>query len=176
MLKFGKKYNVGNYYLLKKNKTLSKKEIGELRDEIGIPKEFRENLRRDGVPVIVVSSVSGHWRVEYMPMLRMYQLLDDIELDENDEVVDVEMLDTLFSMIYANATVLGDEEFYASIKECYVELLKRVKDKGISKEDDDKILDSMKKDMEHEENMTSIAKDIDKENEKRKKKRRNTKV
>ena len=97
MLKFGKKYRVGNFYLLKITRSLSKDEYSKLRDDAGIPKEYRYGLRRAGMPVIVVGTISDNWKVMYTPFMNMFMVLDNLKVNEKDDLEDLDTVQMMFS-------------------------------------------------------------------------------
>ena len=55
-LEFGKKYRVGNFIVFKFTKTLKKKEVEHLRNQMGIPEDIRKHLQRAQLPFIKIDA------------------------------------------------------------------------------------------------------------------------
>lgn len=167
-LLFGKKYSVGNFLVLKYNRTLSKADVAILRDQMGIPKDIRKNLHRASLPYIKVSAVSGVWSVEFCCTNMMYRFIDDvlsqaIEAEENGLVLNhnsVADFAHMFNMFYTDTCVLGDSIYTADKANALKALMERQKAVAISDEEDQKILDDMKADEEHKTTILDMARHL----------------
>lgn len=73
-LEHGKKARVGNYEVLKYSKSLSKKELKQLREGATdeLPAAVKECLQRSSLSYIKVSTISGSWSVEFVVGTTMY--------------------------------------------------------------------------------------------------------
>lgn len=120
-LRFGEKYRVGNFVVIKYNKVLKKQEVAQLRNQLGIPEDIRKHLQRAQLPFVKVSAVSGIWGVEFCCNTNMYMFLDMVlakalkaEQDgvtlEHNTVADFAHL---FAMMYTDTCVLGDSIYSA---------------------------------------------------------------
>ena len=163
-MKYGKKYQVGNFYIVKVTKTLPKKEMSAIRE--WIPEEIRRDMPRHGMPYIKVSTVSGSWAVEFGPLERMFSALDNAKEEELRDRETAVMLSNLFSGMYVDTSMLGDKEYNMAKSQALKELTERLakaKQEETEKEKaaDDEILEGMKKDMEAEETMLKMAKEVE---------------
>ena len=74
-LPFGKTIKTRHFTVLKFSKSLSKKEVASLREDI--PAEIKKNLQRGSLPFIKIANISGTWGVEYSIGTSMYAALDE---------------------------------------------------------------------------------------------------
>lgn len=168
-LLFGKKYSVGNFWVLKYNRTLRKSEVAELRNMAGIPADMRKNLQRASLPYIKVSAVSGIWSVEFCCNNLMYRFIDEvlaqaIEADEHGLVLEHNSIADfahMFNMFYTDTCVLGDSIYTADKANALKALMARQKAAAISDEEDQKIIDDMKADEEAKAAIIDMAKHIE---------------
>ena len=153
-MSYGKRYQVGNFQVIKINKVLRRQEVAELRNQMGIPMDERKKLQRAQLPFIKVEAVSGIWAVEFCCNTMMYRFLDvvlakAIEAEENGEKLDgstVTDFAHIFSMMFTDTTVLGDNQYRSDKGKALKGLLDRQKAAEVSQEEDDKVLDDMKAD------------------------------
>lgn len=116
-LEFGKKVQCGNYYILKKSKSLSKAEVTKLRKVQGIPAEIQKHLQRASLPYIKVSTVTDSWSVEFVIGMTMYQLIDDCHVvfdgDGNRLLAGEEKntYENIFVQMMTDTTLIGDKEY-----------------------------------------------------------------
>lgn len=116
-LEFGKKVSVGNYYILKHSKSLSKAEVKKFRDTQGIPAEIQKHLQRASLPYIKVSTISESWSVEFVIGMKMYALIDDCHVvldgEGNRMLVGDErnLYENIFVQMMADTTLIGDKEY-----------------------------------------------------------------
>lgn len=152
-LPFGKNVSVGNYVVVKKSRSLSKREVKILRDQQGIPAEVQKNLQRGSLPVIVVQSVSGSWSVSFVCGMSVYALLDNElpkavsqEEDPQEDYNGTRITDFahLFNMWYMDTCVVGDPSYQEDKAKAFKAMMERQKAVELSKEEDDKILDEVK--------------------------------
>lgn len=129
---FGKKVYCGNFVIVKKTRSLSKREMKKLRDEDGVPADVRKHLTRGSVPYMRVEAVGGSWAVEYGVGTSMFGALDALGVAYGDDgvlrVSGAEGANAayLFAVMYADATVVGDIEYQRAKVELLDAYLKRI--------------------------------------------------
>lgn len=128
---FGKKIYIGNFFILKKARSLSKKEIKELRDETGISLGTRKHLTRGQLPYMRVECIGGGWAVEFGFEQTMFEALDELPIVQDDKGLlrigepQNENVKALFAAMMANTTIVGDEEYQRDKIKALDEYLKR---------------------------------------------------
>ena len=175
-LEFGKKYRVGNFVVFKHNRVLSKSEVAQLRNQMGIPQDIRKHLERAQLPYIKVEAISGIWAVQFCCNTNMYMFIDRILaraikakeegiVPENNSVEDFAHF---FAMFFTDTTVLGDSIYSAdkaNALKAYMERRKALVEAEETPEEkaaDDKILDEMKKQEEQKATIIDMANTIKK--------------
>lgn len=157
-LPFGKKIIVGNFYIVKITKTLSKREINALRDDLGIPKEMRKHLHRSGLPYIVVSTMDEGWSVRFALGTTMYRFIEEEYGRFDDGGSDV--LRNLFLMMYMDCTVLGDAAYLEDKGKALNAFIARQKAPEVDKAADDEILKAELSELNARETIKDMAKDV----------------
>lgn len=162
-MEFGKKYRVGNYYMIKVNRSLSGLEQAELRSYL--PEELKKDLHRRSLPYIRISTVSGSWAIEFSLFEKMFQALDGATAEELRDRETMNLLHNLFTGFHVDTTIMGDKEYNQAKSSALQSFLERkAKEmKPETEEDkkaDDAILDEMKSDMEKEDAMMRMAKEV----------------
>ena len=160
---FGKKFRVGNFEYLKITRVLGKKELNELRNNIGIPQSVRKNLQRGGLPYILVQAISGIWSISFACGSAMYNF---IEYQNGNGETGEKALYNLFIMMYSDTAILGDNEYWTEKKKTLDAFMKRCKEKEVSKEEDDKELDALRTEEEAKAAIIDMANEINKEADK----------
>lgn len=118
--------------MVKRSRSLSKRDMKRLREEEGIGEDVAAGLTRGSVPYIRVESVGGSWAVEFGVEQTMFYALDEVTvaLDERGgwRVVgeEGENVKAMLAMMLADTTVVGDAEFQAAKLTAMVGLLKRM--------------------------------------------------
>ena len=74
-LPFGKTIKTRHFTVLKFSKSLSKKEVASLREDI--PAEIKKHLQRGSLPFIKIANIAGTWGIEYSIGTSMYAALDE---------------------------------------------------------------------------------------------------
>lgn len=113
MLKPAQRQRIGNFEVVKVTKSLTKGETRQLREQMGLSKDVnRHLLKRAGIMYIIVKDISGLWQVQYMMGSTMYSFID-ASYDDDGNITDdkAASLRALFTMIYADCTVLGDAKY-----------------------------------------------------------------
>lgn len=174
VLPFGRKIQVGNFTVLKYTKTLTKQQMKQLRDDKDIHPEVRKTLSRAGLPFIKVEAISQIWSIEFCCNTGVFMFIDRVlalaviadAKKEEPEYESIADFAHLFGMWMADTCVQGDSIYYADKGKALQALIERQKaSKDISKEDDDKILDEMKKEEETKANIIEMANHLKEEAE-----------
>lgn len=116
-LEFGKKVLCGNYYILKRSKSLSKAEVAKLRNAQGIPADIQKHLQRASLPYIKVATISDSWSVEFVIGMTMYEFLNTVEYvfdgDGNRLLVGKEKncIENIILQMMTDTTLIGDKEY-----------------------------------------------------------------
>lgn len=153
---FGKVFRVANFSVIKTSRTLSKKQIAQLRAESGLPKDLLRDVQRAGLPYIKVSAISGLWAVEFSAQSTMFAFLDSRDYDDFSEV---NTLHSLFTMWLADTSIIGDLEYWKLKGEALNGFLERQKSEATDKEHE-KALEEVSTMMEAKEKMEEAAKEL----------------
>lgn len=131
-MEFGKKVYCGNFVIMKKSHSLGKREMRQLRDEVGVPADKRKRLSRGSVPYIRVEAAGGSWAVEYGVGTTMFGALDALDVVHDEDGVprvqgaEGDNAAYLLTVMYADTTVVGDIEYQRSRVELLDAYLKRM--------------------------------------------------
>ena len=115
-LPFGKTIKTRHFTVLKFSKSLSKKEIASLREDI--PAEIKKHLQRGSLPFIKISDIAGTWGVEFSVGTSMYAALDECvhvavgdhyEFSKDDE----NFIEASAHLMYVDTSFPGDAEYTA---------------------------------------------------------------
>lgn len=123
---FGRKYRVGNFEVLKVTRSLGRKELNKLREEAGVPFDVRKHLSRGGLPYIIVSDISGSWSIWFVIGSIMYSFIESEIVQESDGG-DLSALRNLFTMMFADTTVLGDGDYLKAKMRALKAFMNRIK-------------------------------------------------
>lgn len=150
-LEFGKPVMVGNYTITKITRSLSKKQVKELRRSSGIPEDIQRQLERASLPFIKVQTASGSWGVEFVMGTSMYDALDDVKVVvDSDGVrqlygVEKRNVEAMFVAMLADTTTVGDYEYNAAKQKLLKEYLDRATAKMNAKSDGGKGEEQLRK-------------------------------
>jgi len=156
---FGRTYRVVNFTVRKHTRALGSKELRVLRNENGIMKEHWRHLQRQGMPYITVEAGSGIWAVRFCCNTQMYMVLDTTLANATD--ADLAALAHMFGMWFTDTTVMGDEPYIKAKATAMKEYMDRIKAKEVTQEEDDKVLDEVRKDEESKATVLDMAKEIE---------------
>lgn len=167
-MKFGRRYRVGNYSVIKFNKTLRKQEVAALRRQMGIPADEWKNLQRAQLPYIKVEAASGIWAIEFCCNTMVYRMIDEalggVDIDASGVVDDlsgaVGGLLQVFNIWFMDTTVMGDDEYLSAKAAALQGFMGRIKAPDVSKEDDDAVVDGVRSSEEQKDNIVSMCNDI----------------
>lgn len=176
-LPFGKTIKTRHFTVLKFSKSLSKKEIASLREDI--PAEIKKHLQRGSLPFIKISDIAGTWGVEFSVGTSMYAELDGcIPVDVGGHYEfskdDGNIIEAFSQLMYADTSLPGDAEYTAGKLKLRDEYLAResarlnaAAEKGkteeqLRKESDDAVQEVIDRD-KHAETILEMAEQIKKE-------------
>ena len=176
-LPFGKTIKTRHCTVLKFSKSLSKKEVASLREDI--PAEIKKHLQRGTLPFIKISDISGTWGVEFSVVTSMYAALDKfVPVDVGDHYElskdDGNIIEAFALLMYTDTSLPGDAEYTAGklkLRDEYIarEAARRnaAADKGkteeqLRKESDEAVHEVIDRD-KHAETLLDMAEQIKKE-------------
>lgn len=126
---FGKKEKVGNFEYYKITKSLSKKELNTLRNMTDVPFDVHKHLSRGVLTYMVVNTVGGGWSLRFVIGSTMYAF---IEAEWSRGEAGANALRNMFTMMYTDTTVMGDNEYWKAKSEALRALMER---KGLSEKE-----------------------------------------
>ena len=172
-MEFGRRYQVGNYTVMKRVRALNKRELGILRTQAGIPADVQKHLQRGGLPYIIVETVSGSWSMFWVCGLAAYAMIDRMlplavehEEDPSDGYEGMTVADFahLFNMWYTDTNVMGDEEYQKAKAEAFRAYMERLEasreETPEEKAEDDKVLEGLRADEEAKATIVDMAEQI----------------
>ena len=176
-LPFGKTIKTRHFTVLKFSKSLSKKEVASLRDDI--PADIKKHLQRGSLPFIKIANIAGTWGIEYSIGTSMYDALDECvpvavgdhyEFSKDDE----NFIEASAHLMYVDTSFPGDAEYTSGklkLRDEYIarEAARRnaASDNGkteeqIRKESDEAVQEVIDRD-KHAETLLDMAEQIKKE-------------
>ena len=176
-LPFGKTIKTRHCTVLKFSKSLSKKEVASLREDI--PAEIKKHLQRGSLPFIKISDIAGTWGVEFSVVTSMYAALDKfvpVAVGDHYELSkdDGNIIEAFALLMYTDTSLPGDAEYTAGklkLRDEYIarEAARRnaAADKSktedqLRKESDDAVQEVIDRD-KHAETLLEMAEQIKKE-------------
>lgn len=177
-LPFGKTIKTRHFTVLKFSKSLSKKEVASLREDI--PAEIKKHLQRGSLPFIKIANIAGTWGIEYSIGTSMYAALDECapvavgdhyEFSKDDGNI---IIEEFAQLMYADTALPGDAEYTAGKLKLRDEYLAReaarmnaAADEGkteeqLRKESDEAVQEVIDRD-KHAETLLDMAEQIKKE-------------
>ena len=176
-LPFGKTIKTRHFTVLKFSKSLSKKEVASLREDI--PAEIKKHLQRGSLPFIKISDSDGTWGVEFSVVTSMYAALDKfvpVAVGDHYELSkdDGNIIEAFALLMYTDTSLPGDAEYTAGKLKLRDEYLAResarlnaAAEKGkteeqLRKESDDAVQEVIDRD-KHAETILEMAEQIKKE-------------
>lgn len=115
-LPFGKTIKTRHFTVLKFSKSLSKKEVASLREDI--PADIKKHLQRGSLPFIKISDIAGTWGVEFSVVTSMYAALDEfvpVAVGDHYEFSkdDGNIIEAFAQLMYTDTSLPGDAEYTA---------------------------------------------------------------
>lgn len=153
-LEFGKKVQVGNYYILKYSKSLSKAEVKRLRSAQNIPADIQKHLQRASLTYIKVSTITDSWSIEFVIGMAMYAFFDTVHYvydDEGNRLMYGEEKNTIEHILVqmmADTTLIGDKDYRLGKMKLQKEYLEREAAKRNEAEDAGKTEEQLRKESE----------------------------
>ena len=176
-LPFGKTIKTRHFTVLKFSKSLSKKEVASLREDI--PAEIKKHLQRGSLPFIKIANIACTWCIEYSIGTSMYAALDEcvpVAVGDHYEFSkdDGNIIEAFAQLMYADTSLPGDTEYTAGKLKLRDEYLAReaarrnaAADNGkteeqLSKESDEAVQEVIDRD-KHAETLLEMEEQIKKE-------------
>ena len=176
-LPFGKTIKTRHFTVLKFSKSLSKKEVASLREDI--PAEIKKHLQRGSLPFIKIADIAGSWGIEYSIGTSMYAAFDEctpVAVGGHYEFSKEEgnIIEAFAQLMYADTSLHGDAEYTAGklkLRDEYIaresERLNAAADEGkteeqLRKESDEAVQEVIDRD-KHAETILEMAEQIKKE-------------
>lgn len=166
-LEFGKIYRAGNFTIKKFTRTLTSKQVRQLRDENNLPREVQRELRRVGLPFIKASTVSGSWSIEWVFGMSLFDAINEMPVNENGEFfgVGLDNLTMILTCMFADTSVIGDMEYMAKKQELMHEYFKRAAKKGELTEEEvkecEEAADEVLRNEQHKETLLKMGKEVE---------------
>lgn len=166
-LDFGKIYRAGNFVIKKFTRTLTAKQMQELRDNTNIPREVQKKLQRNGLPFIKASTVSGSWSIEWVFGMSLFDAINEMPVNENGEFfgVGLDNLTMILTCMFADTSVVGDMEYMAKKQELMHEYFKRAAKTGEPTEEEEKefeeAADEVLRNEQHKETLLKMGKEVE---------------
>lgn len=166
-LELGKIYHAGNFIIKKFTRTLTKKQMLQLRDGMNIPRDVQKRLVRNGMQFIKASTVSGSWSVEWVFGMSFFKAIDEMPVNENGEFfgVGLDNLTMILTCMFADTSVVGDMEYMAKKQELMHEYFKRAAKKGELTEEEvkecEEAADEVLRNEQHKETLLKMGKEVE---------------
>lgn len=166
-LEFGKIYRAGNFVIKKFTRTLTAKQMQELRGNTNIPREVQKKLQRNGLPFIKASTVSGSWSIEWAFGMSFFQAIDEMPVNENGEFfgAGLDNLTMILTCMFADTSVVGDMEYMSKKQKFMHEYFKRAAKKGEMTEEEikesEEAADEVLRNEQHKETLLKMGKEVE---------------
>lgn len=166
-LESGRIYHAGNFTIRKFTRTLTKKQMRQLRDAMNIPCEVQKRLERNGMQFIKASTVSGSWSVEWAFGMSFFKAIDEMPVNENGEFYGTALdnLTMTLTCMFADTSVVGDMEYMAEKQKLMHGYFDRMAKKGEPTEEEikesEKAADEVLKNEEHRATLISMAEEVE---------------
>lgn len=166
-LELGKIYHAGNFIIKKFTRTMTKKQMRQLRDSMNIPKDIQKELQREGLQFIKASTISGSWSVEWVSEMSFFKAIDEMSVNENGEFygVGLDNLTMILTCMFADTSVVGDMEYMAKKQELMHEYFKRAAKTGEPTEEEEKefeeAADEVLRNEQHKETLLKMGKEVE---------------
>lgn len=166
-LELGKIYHAGNFIIKKFTRTLTKKQMLQLRDAMNIPRDIQKHLERNGMQFIKASTISGSWSVEWVFGMSHFDAINEMPVNENGEFfgVGLDNLTMILTCMFADTSVVGDMEYMAKKQELMHEYFKRAAKKGELTEEEvkecEEAADEVLRNEQHKETLLKMGKEVE---------------
>lgn len=166
-LELGKIYHVGNFIIKKFTRTLTKKQMLQLRDGMNIPRDVQKRLVRSGIQFIKASTVSGSWSVEWVFGMSFFKAIDEMPVNENGEFfgVGLDNLTMILTCMFADTSVVGDMGYMAEKHKLMHKYFDRKANKGEMTEEEikesEEAADEVLRNEQHKETLLKMGKEVE---------------
>lgn len=166
-LELGKIYHAGNFIIKKFTRTLTGKQMRQLRDSMNIPKDIQKELQREGLQFIKASTISGSWSIEWVYGMSFFKAIDEMPINENGEFygTSLDNLTMILTCMFADTSVVGDMEYMAKKQELMHEYLKRAAKTGEPTKEEEKefeeAADEVLRNEQHKETLLKMVKEVE---------------
>lgn len=166
-LEFGKIYHAGNFTIKKFTRTLTSKQVRQLRDENNLPREVQRELQRVGLPFIKASTISGSWSIEWFFGMSLFQAIDEMPVNENGEFygTSLDNLTMILTCMFADTSVVGDMEYMAEKQKLMHKYFYRKADKGEMTEEEinesEEAANEVLRNEQHKETLLKMGKEVE---------------
>ena len=166
-LELGKIYHAGNFIIKKFTRTLTGKQMRQLRDSMNIPKDIQKELQREGLQFIKASTISGSWSVEWVFGMSFFKAIDEMPVNENGEFYGTALdnLTMILTCMLADTSVVGDMEYMAKKQELMHKYFKRAAKTGEPTEEEEKefeeAADEVLRNEQHKETLLKMGKEVE---------------
>lgn len=166
-LELGKIYHAGNFIIKKFTRTLTKKQMLQLRDGMNIPRDVQKHLERNGMQFIKASTISGSWSVEWVFGMSFFKAINEMPVNENGEFfgVGLDNLTMILTCMFADTSVVGDMEYMSKKQELMHEYFKRAAKTGEPTEEEEKefeeAADEVLRNEQHKETLLKMGKEVE---------------
>mgnify|MGYP000888140858 FL=1 len=165
-LKLGKIYHAGNFIIKKFTRTLTKKQMRQLYNEMNIPEDIQKELQREGLQFIKASTISGSWSVEWVFGMSFFKAIDEMPVNENGEFYGTALdnLTMILTCMFADTSVVGDMEYMAEKQKLMYKYFDRMANKGEMSDEEikesEEAADEVLKNEEHKATLINMAKEV----------------
>lgn len=165
-LKLGKIYHAGNFIIKKFTRTLTKKQMRQLYNEMNIPEDIQKELQREGLQFIKASTISGSWSVEWVFGVSFFKAIDEMPVNENGEFYGTALdnLTMILTCMFADTSVVGDMEYMAEKQKLMYKYFDRMANKGEMSDEEikesEEAADEVLKNEEHKATLINMAKEV----------------
>lgn len=165
-LELGKIYHAGNFIIKKFTRTLTKRQMRQLYNEMNIPKDIQKELQREGLQFIKASTISGSWSVEWAFGMSIFKAIDEIPVNENGEFYGTALdnLTMILTCMFADTSVVGDMEYMAEKQKLMHKYFDRMANKSEMSDkeikESEEASDEVLKNEEHKETLINMAKEV----------------
>lgn len=165
-LEFGKIYRAGNFVIKKFTRTLTKKQMLQLRDAMNIPRDVQKRLERNDMQFIKASTISSSWSVEWVFGMSFFKAIDEMPVNENGEFYGTALdnLTMILTCMFADTSVVGDMEYMAEKQKLMHKYFDRMANKGEMSDEEikesEEAVDEVLKNEEHKATLINMAKEV----------------
>lgn len=166
-LELGKIYHAGNFIIKKFTRTLTKKQMRQLYNEMNLPKDIQKELQREGLQFIKASTISGSWSVEWAFGMSFFDAINEMPVNENGEFYGTALdnLTMILTCMFADTSVVGDMEYMVEKQKLMHTYFDRMAKKGEPTEEEikesEEAADEVLKNEEHKATLINMAKEAE---------------